>query len=317
MISVVTASVRSQRNGIGRPQFVLRTVQRIVPRYLYHLLRRPFRRTADMSGYTSSSRLWSRSRVDEAIADTMFDMLCVGYSEVTHLKAKPETGQMLRLIWDLVILLDNHLDRGGHPPRSLEEVLSISGAQEQVTLIRQHAELFNCATPVLTYLKQMFDSFYDDYIRLFRSGSEQLQLEPALRIAEMDSGALCSGLMVLIQLFNDHTLTEQAYEEFYWFGMAIKFLDDMVDLPEDLAHRVPNLLYGMLLANEQEMATYFEAFASGVRLNSRWWRSNCPATYDAFFDYLESYYTRISSHGLRLICDALLLRVALGRKFGT
>lgn len=288
----------------------------LLPRGLYHFIKRPYCRDVLAIDYELSQQNRKQKRGLRALYDTMFSFLLDGYVELTGTKLASGTGQMVFFLVELARRLDKYLDEYFEIGNSLamNEILEIPEIQEQIAVFRRYLGLFGCAEPILEYLNQMFDNHYDTYIDTLKAAKNNHRFKDVFEVARTDTGIWFRSVMEMVILFNKHQMNDEVLNDFYLFGMVGKFADDMADLVADIEQGSPNLLYALIRQNPEEYAHLQFAIKKGERLNIAWWKKRCPLTYIQYFKHIEHYHQQIKSSKVRIVSMLMFVPPARGLK---
>jgi hypothetical protein len=300
-----------------RPNLKKGLLFRLAPYYLNHLIRQPYRRDIPAIGYRVPRVLTRKRRRLTALYDAMYNLLLDSYAEITHSRLAAETGEMFFLLIELTRRIDEHLDQhlGNDTSLSLDDVLKAPLIQEQIGIFRSYLHLFGRADTIMGYLRDLFATHYNNYVRALEKASSTHQFDAVLAAAEVDTGIWLRCTMEAVALFNGHKPDAEALDNFYLFGMVGKFADDMVDLPRDIEKNDPNLLYALISQTPGEKDILLTALEAHERLRASWWNEHCPRTFMAYFEYIEHYYRQIISRKLRFACDLIMLPAIVGRDY--
>jgi hypothetical protein len=282
--------------------------------YLYHYLTQSYRRHLPMIGDISPQRqMW---RWHGAIHDTVYNLLLDGYTELTGLQVSPPTGQMVFLLIEMTKCLDDYLDTqaGQHAGSSLsfECVLAQPALQEHLATFSRYLQHFGQARPVLTYLKKQFTEQFDAHIQALHRAQSTRAFDDILAVAQVDNGGWLRAVMETVRLFNSHTFAEDLLSDYYFFGMAGKFTDDLVDLHQDRQQGSLNLLDSLLRQTPAELAAFDLAARHHRKPGFSWWQRHCPLTYTRYFTQIAHYYTQLRSPRLRRAYDLMMLLPTFG-----
>jgi hypothetical protein len=285
-----------------------------LPYALYHLILRPERPNIPEIGYSFLKNPSFKERVVFAYYDVMHNLLFDSYTEITGLKVLPATGPMFNLLLDLTKCLDGYLDKSQKSvtTSSLDMVLEAPPLRERIEVFRHYLQLFGREKPIMAYLRKMFTTYYEQYTQHLMTAGSTLQFEDILATAQVDSGMWRRCGIEIVAIFNSHEPPSEALQDFYLFGMVVKFADDMFDLRQDLRNGNPNLLYALICQDQVELTALQLALRKPTRLNAAWWQTHCPNTYSRFFDHIEHYYHQITSKKLRFVTDLLVAPALLG-----
>jgi hypothetical protein len=286
----------------------------MLPSAIYHFLVRPERKDIPEIGYSFSKGLGLKERIIFAFHDAMHDLLYDSYSEITGFKVSSATRPMLNLLIDLTNSLDGYLDQNissGVVP-SLYRALEVAPLRERRDAFRRYLQLFGHAEPIIAYLREALATHFERYVQSLKTASSTLQFEETLAAAQLDSGAWRRSVIEIVALFNTHEMPSVVLQEYYFFGMIHKFSDDMFDLRQDIRTGKPNLVYALIRQEPTELTTLQLAMKKHTRLGVTWWKRHCPNTYNRFFDYVEHYYSQISSKKLLFVSDLFVAPALLG-----
>jgi len=297
------------------PSYVGRLILRYGTYYMRHL-QRPYRRDLVMSG-SRNIRLSLALRQKQALRDAFFNIVLDAYTEQTNLKISSTTGAVFVLLMDLAQSFDAHFEKqvavGGSLVRA--ELLNEPALAQKLGALREYLQFFGIVDPVLAQLRACFAAHYDTYIDLLDQAKGSLCFTDVLHTVELDSGELTGVLVEVVALFNGHVLPADTRHNFYLFGIAGKFADDLVDLARDVRNDRPNLLHTLLLENSREWQIWQQASRHKGRLNARWWNRYCPSTLHKYCVHMAEYYDHITSPKLRSACDLMLLPAVLGVEY--
>jgi hypothetical protein len=282
--------------------------------YLYHYLTQSYRRNLPAPEYAlPQEEQW---RWHGAIHDTLYNLLLDGYTELTSLQVSAATGQMVFLLIEMTKCLDNYLDaqtgQRARPSLTRESVLAQPALQEHLAAFSRYLHRSGRAGPVLTYLKKQFSEQYDAHIQALHQAKSSRSFDDILTVAQVDNGGWLRAVMETVRLFNDHTLADQVLNDYYFFGMAGKFTDDLVDLRWDRQQGNLNLLDSLLRQTPAELAVFDLAARHQKKLSFSWWQQQCPLTYTRYFTQIAHYYNQLRSPRLRRAYDLMMLLPTFG-----
>lgn len=288
-------------------------VLQVCPYLALHIIRRPYRRNIPAIDYTYSG---SYSRYRLACFDALFNIVLDGYAEVSGQPVLSTTGQFFFLTLELTKSLDETLDEALAEPftRSFhaEEILAADFVQKNLDNFKNYLRISNAPSEeIIAYLKERFDSLFEQYVLLSKTASETNQFSDILRVSEMDNGIWLSSLADMIALFNRHGFSDPARHDFYNFGLVGKLIDDIVDIRRDIHEGRLNLLYA-LLKEHGSCVHLHTAINHKQQLTQHWWLKHYFVEYTEYFDYINNYLSRIRSKKLRLACDMMMIPAVLG-----
>lgn len=284
-------------------RYIIWLVFRLLRLVANYAVRSPFFRDIPEIGYEfSKGRLHSRKRV--LYRTMMYGLLLECYSDIMRRRPRSGSKQVLFLMVEIIKSLDDFID----------ENASFSGLTTNRDYLNKYLELYSSAPNIMDFLKSSFEKHYDDYIILLENSREDACFENVQRVMEVDSVWL-SYTMETVALFNGHSLSPEARDDFYKLGLIGKFADDMYDLPSDLRTNQVNLLHSLIRQNTAEKDCLYEAAKESKRLDVEWWLAHCPITIRKYFAFIDSYYSQISSSKIKLACDAVILRALAGQQY--
>jgi hypothetical protein len=286
----------------------------LTPYYVRQYLRREYRRDLAAIGY-AYPHIDEKKRRREALFDGMYNMLLDSFTDVTGVKTRPETGQMMYFLIELSRFLDELLDDNISSEQALPSVsdaLANPVVSKQMQLFRDFTTHYGNCQEIMHYLQEQFDVIFDNYLRILNDTRATRSFDTLFEAARIDTGVWMQAVMTIVGIFNQHTLTPEESSEFYEFGVAGKFADDMVDIIRDVRRDRTNLLFTLLHDTPGELQNFQAAVAVGTRLNSPWWVQNCPITITKYLKTAENHYSLIRSRKLRTTCDLVFLPAMLG-----
>lgn len=286
----------------------------LAPYFIRHFLRRHYRQDIPELGYYYPL-VNAKRRAREALFDGMYNLLLDAYSDVTQSKCTPPTGKLLYLLIELSRHLDEFIDDSANTKTqlTLSQILSNERVQQPLDLFVSYVTLYTDPNPIKKYLQKQFDTLFLQYLTIIYSVQMDSKFERTLLAGKIDTGAWMKSVMSIVGLFNQHHLTNDMLNQFYYFGVVGKFADDIVDLKRDYRRGRANLLVALLDEHPVEHMRLRQAVQKDVRMDMLWWVYNCPVTITRYLDYVQRYYNLIGSRKLRLICDLLFLPAMLGK----
>lgn len=274
----------------------------------------PYRRNIPEIGFKFSEQGRNHKRRVNALYDSMFNIFLEGYVEIMGEKVIPSTGQMISLLFEMTLNLDEYLDKHRKTNNSLniKEVLEEPTIKEQRSRFHNYLRLFGRDESISSYLKDMFATHYDHYIRLIGMDVGQESFEKTLEIAQMDNGRGYSSAGEIVRLFNLHQPNQNMLSQFYLLGMVGKFAEDIVDLACDIQKGHLNLFCSLVKQHPEEKANLYREVEHQPHIDFKWLNKNCHKTFIEYLSFMESFYNQITFPKLRLVGDLLIVPVYIG-----
>lgn len=292
----------------------LRLLARIAPRYIQHLLFRPYR-VGITDAHLPNVATRARARLAAAAIDAWVHELLVSYSEITSARLDQKGSGRLAIRYIRLMAAINrefeHRLATGHDLR-LEQVAATSSVASRIIEWEQFAALHHQEREVVGILARgELNDDYERYIAVTTAADFTADIELQLESIRLDSGGYLVRLVHLVEQFNHCVADPAVIEEFRQLGMAAKLADELADLMTDHAEGRYNLLLTLLQQNPGEHALAMSRLEHSLPMPLSWWLTSAPRSFGRFSELYEEHRRRLRSPALRVICDTTMLR-ALG-----
>ncbi len=284
------------------------------PWYLKHFLAQPYRR---LSWWESLRQLLKdpKRRHRIALYDGVMNIILSGYAALCGRAVNRRAGQIAVAFTRLAFAFDDEYERRCACGDSLAFDAVFGGAQVRQPL-REWRE-FMCPFPaypaIRSYLEGFVRSLYADYTSGTGSAPVPDDFERLVQAATLDSGGFLKAIVHTVSLSQGATLDEQVCGQFGALGVLGKAADDMIDFGADGAAERPNLLSTLVAETPQEQAVVRDARRTGTRMNTVWWRRNCPATFARYVALCAERYAVLDTAWLRFASHLMWVPALLGR----
>lgn len=278
-------------------------VLRFAPRYLRHVVRRPYRRG------TAPGPLGTRHRT--AMYDAVLELMLRGYAELSGQRLRPEAGPAAVLFLKLGFAFDDEYERREAAGASLA-FHDVFGSEA----MRHCLDEWRAFMAGIETYGTVRDFLYDFSARLYAAyvaaPTDSPSLPTLLRQARLDSGELLAALAHVLARMHGTEPTARTVAQFASLGVIAKLADDHSDATVDLAAGRPNLV--LLVAGEDpaENELVCRRLATGQRMGHRRWRREAPRTYLRLVGLYRESASAITSVSLRLAGQLMWLPVLTG-----
>ncbi len=288
--------------ALPRTDSQLHSGLRLFPRYLRHLLFRPYRARLPC---VTSGRGW-----ELAAYDLFLDLLLSGYTEITRRPIRAGTAELLILLNRIAFLMDDEFERRiGRESVTFDDLASAADVHGAIQDMRMY---LNRTCPpsrrdaIRQLLRRTVDTEYRRYITTIERRRTTSSVDDLLGDAAVDSGAVMRQLAEVIGLFQGDTAPQEALEDFYALGMACKFADDLRDWRRDGQTGAGNIILAILAGHPLEYQRFARGQVLRLRMNEKRWQQLCAETFREFVELYTMHYARIHSRTLRVAADLMM-----------
>lgn len=246
--------------------------------------------------------------------DAVLEIMLKGYSELTGLQLRPETGQVAVKLMHLGFAFDDEFERrtADGQPLSFDAVFGGAGLQRPLGEWRSFMQGFDTYPSIREFLFSYVTSVYASYRSSSEGTGRCASFDDLITAAEWDSGGLLVTLAQVVGRFHSAPPSQDVVRQFCSLGVTAKLADDMVDLRSDLAGKRPNLLDALVREDERELAQVTEMLATRGRMSAGWWRRNCPRSYGRLSTVYERHQAALTSRWLRLANELMWTPAIVG-----
>jgi hypothetical protein len=253
-----------------------------------------------------------RSRAGSAVYDCVINHFIKGYTELTGVQPRPETGALVILLYRLMAAFDDEYERRVHTHEvmAFTDILHSEPVQKHLDSLSAFLVDFDERVAIREFLEEYATANYDKYLALNRSRETAQNFSRQLEMIQLDSGGFLVCTVHVIAIFNNRTVNDDVVDEFRRLGIIGKLADDMVDVWEDHDEGVVNVLAGVVASTPGE--AHVLATGSRRRTSHRWWRNRCPASFAHYSRIVARHRSTLTSRSLGVAGDLMLLPAAWG-----
>jgi hypothetical protein len=288
------------------------------PWYLKHLFAQSYRRLSLWGNLRELfTHLKRRHRI--ALYDGVMNLILNGYSALAGVSLRRTSGQIAVVIARLAFAFDDEHERRCVSGESLafEDVFAGSQVQDALHDWRDFMRQFPEYPAIRDYLNGFVRSLYAAYTADGHPPSATADFRQLVRAATLDSGGFLMTVVQVVALSQGTELADSARDQFSSVGVLGKAADDMIDFRADAAAGRPNLLGALVAETPSEHAVVRDASAQGVRMNTVWWRKQCPATFATYLAECAELYATLDTRWLRFASHLMWIPALLGRSTTT
>jgi len=293
-----------------------RTIARVLPYVYQQALRKSFR--SSPAARASTAEL-DQPEFGRLVHDLYCGMFLRGYRQSSGYPVDRATGLLTVLFTVFIYSFDDEFEvrRRRGDSTDGDVILAASGVADIWGTIGAYLDATGRDDEVRRSIKGvLLSADFDTYRRNTAKALAKNNFGVTRQVVDFDSGTVLGIMYDLIRIFNGHPYHEHCALEFRNLGLAGKFLDDMADYADDVRHENPNLLDALAATRAEEFASARSALASGTLITARWWRDNCPATFEEYFRWAFGHYNQVHAPALRLPLDVYLMLLGT-RRFWT
>lgn len=255
--------------------------------------------------------------------NSMWELFIEGFVELTGLKIKFGTYELLTILRKLSIFIDDALDLhrvGGIEEKDLakinmKEALKNSRVKENIDalgeFLQAHGDEYKKS--VLGFLDGLFDNYENGYTDILKKND--IPFEDCLTLTEQDSGLWLYAVTQSLALFNDFSLNEKEKDILFNLGVVCKFADDLNDVCRDYNTNAPNLMMSLMQEEKDKYGDFKDKIGDKMELSRKWWVSNFPGEYKNYFIYADRYYKKVEGTKFRMLIDLSFLPSILGKDY--
>ena len=257
------------------------------------------------------------------LSNAMWEIYLNGLSELTSLKLKPETYELMTLLRKLTTNIDDVLDleRIGDIEKkdlshiNLKEALKDPLVNNNINKVKKflNRQGGKYEETIMNYLSKTFAEYDSDYIEMWRE--KNISFEKCLRLVEMDSGFWMITIGQVLAHYNDYLLNDKECDILFNLGIALKFADDLNDVCRDYESNASNLMLSLIKEDKEDFNEFIRITQNVGELSKRWWYSHFPEIYIRYFEVAGIYYNKIEGKEFRLLMDFLFLPTILGKDY--
>ena len=284
------------------------------PWYLKHFMGQPYRRLPPWENLrqllTDPKR---RHRI--ALYDGVMNFILNGYGSLCRRSVSRRAGRMAVAFARLAFAFDDEYESRCARGDSLafDEVFTGAQVQQPLHEWREFMRPLPTYPAIRSYLERFVRSLYMDYTAgIGRPGGTD-DFGRLLRAATLDSGGFLRAVVHIVALSQGVALDERVCAQFAALGVLGKAADDMIDFGADGSAARPNLLRTLVAETPLESAVVGDAWPSGARMNTVWWRRHCPATFTRYAGMCVEHYATLDTVWLRLASHLMWVPALLGR----
>jgi hypothetical protein len=299
----------SQRRQLG-------ILARIMPRYLLHLMLRPYRKGLPRE---PSPHISTRLRAYHAAAalDVWVDQFLRAYPGVSRRSASRVLGRLAVRYMRLLAVFNNEYEHRLATGQSLDlaQICAVPLVASRLAEWEEFTARHTREPGVIHFLST--DAVADDYAAYVAATTQPgFDSDPALQVdsIRLDSGGYLTYLGRLIDRVSDRPSDPVTLADLCQLGMAAKLADDLADLQADYTQGRYNLLLALLAHHPIEMAAVTWQLDHAMPISVGQWRESAPATFGDFSRIFEGHYLSLRSQQLRRLCDLTVLRAVRGAK---
>jgi hypothetical protein len=286
---------------------------RFLPYYLRHFAFQPYRE----SGWLDNAReliLVSGRRHKIAVYDAVLELLLKGYAELADHRIHPQTGRVAVMLTRIGFAFDDEYERrqAMNEPGELMDVLGSPAVDEAVQDWRRFMQEFDAYAGIREFLMKFVTDLYAKYTENAADISRSADADAVLKGAILDSGGLLVALAYVVAKFHDVEPADDLLKQFTSLGVNAKLADDIIDFRADFTGDRPNMLRVLAARDEQELRKAVGSVSSRRPMSARWWRRNCPNTYQLLVNSYREHQKNLSSAWLRYTSSLMWAPALLG-----
>jgi hypothetical protein len=287
---------------------------RAIPRYLLHLMLRPYRKGLPREPLPDLS---TRFRAQHAAAalDVWVNQLVRAYPGVSGRSANRVLGRLTVRYMRLLAVFNREYEHrlATGQPLDLAQICAVPLVALRLAEWEEFTRQYTSEPDVIHFLST--DAVADDYAAYVAVTTQPgFDSDPALQVnsIRLDSGGYLTYLGKLIDHVSDRPSDPTTLADLFQLGMAAKLADDLADLQADYAEERYNLLLALLASHPTEMAAVSWRLDHGIPISVGQWHESAPATFRDFSRMFEGHYLSLRSKKLRRLCDLTVLRAVHG-----
>jgi hypothetical protein len=288
----------------------------IIPRYLLHLILRPYRKGLPREPLTEmSTRL--RARHAAAALDVWVHQLLRAYPGASAGSVNRGLGCLAIRYMRVLAVFNREYEHRLATGQSLDlaEICAVPLVASRLSEWEEFTTRYTREPNVVRFLST--DAVADDYAAYVavttRPGFDS---DLALQVdsIRLDSGGYLTYLGKMIDHVGGWPSDPAMLADLFQLGMAAKLVDDLADFQADHAEGRYNLLLALLSHHPAEMEAVTRLLDNAAPISIAQWRESAPATFRDFSRMFENHYQSMRSRRLQRLCDLTVLRAVRGAK---
>jgi hypothetical protein len=289
---------------------------RIIPRYLLHLMLRPYRKGLPREPLPDISTQF-RARHAAAALDVWINQLVRAYPGVCGRSANRVLGRLAVRYMRLLAVFNREYEHrlATGQPLDLAQICAAPLVVSRLAEWEEFTKRHTTEPDVIHFLST--DAVADDYAAYVAVTTQPgFDSDPALQVdsIRLDSGGYLTYLGKLIDHVSNRPTDPTTVADLFQLGMVAKLADDLADLHADYAEGRYNLLLALLAHHPTEMTAVTWRLDHATPISVRQWHESAPATFRDFSHIFEGHYLSLRSQKLRRLCDLTVLRAVRGAK---
>ena len=286
---------------------------RFLPYYLRHFAFQPYRGSRWLDNAAELVRASGR-RHKIAVYDAVLELMLKGYAELAGHPLHPQTGRVAVMLTRIGFAFDDEYERRqeANEPGELMDVLGSPEVDAAIQDWRRFMQDFDTYAGIREFLMIFVADLYAKYRENAANSSGPADAGAVLEGAVLDSGGLLVTLAHVVARFHAVEPADDLLKQFTSLGVNAKLADDIVDFRADFTGDRPNTLRVLATKDEQELRKAIGSVSCPRPMSARWWRRNCPNTYQLLVNSYREHQDNLSSAWLRYTSRLMWAPALLG-----